>query len=157
MAETIGPTNTTQVLDVQANSNNIFTPAYAVYEHGTLVRALLMNYASDPSGASDIYVDLGTVAGGTPLPSSVQVKYTHIYLPRADAALTERFDIGTFSPPASPRRAITHGRGRRSGRISLRTGAPRGRRACRPSHARRRRARACARCECPRRARRSCF
>ncbi|KJA24861.1 glycoside hydrolase family 79 protein [Hypholoma sublateritium FD-334 SS-4] len=75
MAETIGPSNATQVLDVQANANNIFTPAYAVYEHGTLVRALLINYASDPSGASDIYVSLSAVVGGTPLPSSVQVKY----------------------------------------------------------------------------------
>ena len=75
MAEAIGPSNASQVVDLQANANNIFSPAYAIYEHGTLVRVLLMNYATDSSGASDIYVDIRPAAGGTmPVLDSVQVK-----------------------------------------------------------------------------------
>lgn len=32
MTEVLGNTNTSQVIDIQANSNNEFTPGYAVYE-----------------------------------------------------------------------------------------------------------------------------
>ena len=125
MAEAIGPSNATQVLDVQANANNIFTPAYAIYENGTLVRALLMNYASDSSGASDIYVNLSTVAGGTPLPGSIQVKYAHIYLYSTGASLTKHSACtGTSFPRASRRKGIILGPDKRSGRPSPRTGAP---------------------------------
>ncbi|KAF9484215.1 glycoside hydrolase family 79 protein [Pholiota conissans] len=74
MAEAIGPSNTTQVLDLMANGNNIFSPAYAIYESGALARVMLFNYVTDPSGASDLNVDLTLPNGGT-LPSSVQVKY----------------------------------------------------------------------------------
>ncbi|PPQ65022.1 hypothetical protein CVT24_008170 [Panaeolus cyanescens] len=74
MAEALGGTNTTQVIDVQANGNNIFSPAYAIYEHGQLARALVINFVSDNSGASDLTVGLTIPAGG-PTPSQVKVKY----------------------------------------------------------------------------------
>ncbi|KAF9054026.1 glycoside hydrolase family 79 protein [Panaeolus papilionaceus] len=74
MAEALGGTNTTQVLDVQANGNSIFSPAYAIYEHGQLSRALLINFVSDNSGASDLTIGLTIPAGG-PTPSQVKVKY----------------------------------------------------------------------------------
>ncbi|KAF8162003.1 glycoside hydrolase family 79 protein [Pholiota molesta] len=66
MAEAIGPSNATQVLDLQASAGNIFTPAYGVYEHGALARVLLFNYASDPSGASDLTVALTAASAARP-------------------------------------------------------------------------------------------
>ncbi|KDR78254.1 hypothetical protein GALMADRAFT_266767 [Galerina marginata CBS 339.88] len=74
MAEALGPGNNTQVLDLAANANNIFSPAYAIYDNGNLVRVLLINYATDSTGATDLQVAL-TVNGGQGLPGSVQVKY----------------------------------------------------------------------------------
>ncbi|KAJ7697051.1 hypothetical protein B0H17DRAFT_1130690 [Mycena rosella] len=50
--EAIGPSSTTQVLDLGANSNNEFTSAYALFEAGTL-----FNYATDPSGASNVMAE----------------------------------------------------------------------------------------------------
>ncbi|KAJ6613845.1 hypothetical protein B0H10DRAFT_2047277 [Mycena sp. CBHHK59/15] len=78
-AETIGPSNTSQVLDLQANGANEFTPAYAIYEGGNPVRVALFNYITDASGASDvtavISVAQGNAGGGDATPSSVKVKF----------------------------------------------------------------------------------
>ena len=77
MAEALGPSNTTQIVDLLPNNANIYTPAYSIYEGGTLARILLFNYASDPSGASDLTVQLNLsgVGGSAAGPSQVQVKY----------------------------------------------------------------------------------
>src|ERR1700761_4056140 len=79
MAEAMGPSNTTQVLDLQANNNNEFTPAYAIYEAGDPVRVALFNYITDASGASDvtavISVAQGAAGGGGATPAQVKVKY----------------------------------------------------------------------------------
>ncbi|KAJ7697058.1 hypothetical protein B0H17DRAFT_1168033 [Mycena rosella] len=72
--EAIGPSNTTQVLDLGANGGNEFTPAYALFEAGALVRVALFNYVTDPSGASDVTAVI-SVANGSATPSSVKVKY----------------------------------------------------------------------------------
>jgi len=74
MAEAMGQSNATRVIDMGANDHNIYTPAYAIYEHGTLARILLFNYVTDPSGDSDldITLNLGGLRMGT---SGVQVKY----------------------------------------------------------------------------------
>ncbi|KAJ6543333.1 hypothetical protein B0H10DRAFT_2135375 [Mycena sp. CBHHK59/15] len=73
---TIGPSNTSQVLDLQANGANEFTPAYAIYEGGNPVRVALFNYITDASGASDvtavISVAQGNAGGGDATPSSVK-------------------------------------------------------------------------------------
>jgi len=78
MAEALGPTNTSQVLDLVANSNNTLTPAYAIYENGNPVRVLLFNYITDPSGANTITVNISIGGGQTgqanATPSQVQVK-----------------------------------------------------------------------------------
>ncbi|KAJ7783995.1 glycoside hydrolase family 79 protein, partial [Mycena maculata] len=78
-AEVFGPTNTTQVLDLQANGDNEFTPAYAIYEAGEPVRVALFNYITDPSGTSDvtavISVASGAAGGGGATPAAVKVKY----------------------------------------------------------------------------------
>lgn len=72
-AEALGPTNTSQIFDLAANNNNTYTPAYGIWERGSLARVLLINLANDPTGASDYEADI-TIAGG-PLPTQVDVKY----------------------------------------------------------------------------------
>jgi len=76
MAETLSSSNTTQIIDLLPNNANIYTPAYSIYESGTLVRMLLFNYVSDSSGSSDLTVqlDLNGVRSATG-PSQVKVKY----------------------------------------------------------------------------------
>ncbi|EIW83853.1 glycoside hydrolase family 79 protein [Coniophora puteana RWD-64-598 SS2] len=72
MAETLGHTGSAQVVDLNANNGSIYTPAYAIYENGAPARVLLLNYVTDPSGASDVSVAIST--GGS-VPSSMMVKY----------------------------------------------------------------------------------
>ncbi|KAJ7493696.1 hypothetical protein FB451DRAFT_1360450 [Mycena latifolia] len=73
VAEVLGKTNTSQLLDLQGNDGNIFTPQYAVYENGNIAKVALFNFVTDPSGTSD-YTATITLNGGT-VPSSVRVKY----------------------------------------------------------------------------------
>ncbi|THH33380.1 hypothetical protein EUX98_g815 [Antrodiella citrinella] len=72
MAEALGPTNTSQIMDLQANAGNIYTPAYSIYESGTLARVALFNYLTDPSGASSYTATINVGSGG---PAQVTVKY----------------------------------------------------------------------------------
>ncbi|CAL1698450.1 unnamed protein product [Somion occarium] len=79
MSETLGNTNTSQLVDLQANGNNEFTPAYAVYEGGSLARLALFNFITDPSGANDYTVSISIGGGDTGqpngTPAQVSVKY----------------------------------------------------------------------------------
>ncbi|KAF9806697.1 hypothetical protein IEO21_08591 [Rhodonia placenta] len=79
VSETLGPTNTSQVIDLYANGNNDYTPGYAIYENGALARLALLNYMTDPSGANDYNatVSLGGGVAGQPsaVPAQVYVKY----------------------------------------------------------------------------------
>ncbi|KAF7981203.1 hypothetical protein HWV62_34531 [Athelia sp. TMB] len=72
VAEALGPTNTAQVVDLQANSGSEFTPAYAIYENGVPARMALFNYNTDLTGASTYTANIGVNSGTL---SSVQVKY----------------------------------------------------------------------------------
>lgn len=72
MAEAFGKTNTSQIVDLGANSNSDQTPAYAIYESGQLSKVALFNYVDDKSGASALTVAL-TLNGG--VPNTVSVKY----------------------------------------------------------------------------------
>lgn len=78
MAEAFGASNQSQILDLNANDGNIFTPAYAIYENGTPVRVALFNYMTDPSGANDytasISIDGDALGLPNAVPSSVKVK-----------------------------------------------------------------------------------
>ncbi|KAJ7574780.1 glycoside hydrolase family 79 protein [Mycena floridula] len=73
MAEAMGPTNASQIIDLKANNDNEFTPAYAIYENGAPARVALFNYIDDPSGASTYSATI-SINGGAPL-SQVKVKY----------------------------------------------------------------------------------
>ncbi|KAJ7359116.1 glycoside hydrolase family 79 protein [Mycena albidolilacea] len=72
-SEVFAKTNTSQIIDLKGNNDNIYTPQYAIYESGAIARVALFNYITDPTGASK-YTATITIADGT-VPSSVQVKY----------------------------------------------------------------------------------
>jgi Glycosyl hydrolase family 79 C-terminal beta domain len=87
MAELLGPSNTSQVLDLNANSGNPLTPAYAIYENGNPVRVALFNYVTDPSGNSAITASISIGGGQTgqpnATPSEVKVKYVVFFFMRS--------------------------------------------------------------------------
>ncbi|KAJ7227744.1 glycoside hydrolase family 79 protein [Mycena haematopus] len=72
MAEAMGPSNNTQVLNYGVADLSSFTPIYGIYENGTPVRVAIMNYLDDPTGASNVQAVISIA--GTTIPSSVQVK-----------------------------------------------------------------------------------
>ena len=78
MPEVLGKTNTAQVVDLFANSNNEHTPAYAIYENGKIARVALFNYMTASSGgvAYDATILVGGSDSGIPstTPASVKVK-----------------------------------------------------------------------------------
>jgi len=78
VAETFGKSNTSQIVDLNPNNGNQFTPAYAVYDGGVPTKVVLFNYVTDPSGASNYNATISIGGGqtGTPnaTPASVQVK-----------------------------------------------------------------------------------
>lgn len=79
VAETLGNSNSSQIVDLQANAGNTYTPAYAVYEGGECARLALFNFVTDPTGAST-YTATFSIGGGSTgeanaTPASVQVKY----------------------------------------------------------------------------------
>ena len=79
MAETLGRTNTSRIIDFGANDGSIYTPGYAIYENDKIARVALFNYVNDPTGASDLTVNINVGGGqtGQPngVPASVKVKY----------------------------------------------------------------------------------
>ncbi|KAH9061953.1 hypothetical protein EDB87DRAFT_1716698 [Lactarius vividus] len=76
MAETLGPHNTSQVVDLTSNIN---TPIYAVYENGAPTKVALFNFVTDSTGASTYTATISIGGGSTgqsnATPSQVQVKY----------------------------------------------------------------------------------
>ncbi|KAH9476923.1 Beta-glucuronidase [Psilocybe cubensis] len=73
VAEALGPSNTSQVMFLEANNNNSFTPAYGIWENGNLARVLLINFVSDNSTRSDLSVSLNMDGPG--MPGTVKVKH----------------------------------------------------------------------------------
>ncbi len=79
LAEALGTTNTSQVMDLFANNNADQTPAYAIYENGALARMVLVNYMTEQGGqgayTATISVGGGQTGEGNATPSQVKVKY----------------------------------------------------------------------------------
>jgi hypothetical protein len=73
VAEALGPTNTSRVMDLGANNGNQFSPAYGIWENGALARVVLINFVSDNTTKSDIFVTL--TMSDAQIPSQVKVKY----------------------------------------------------------------------------------
>ncbi|KAJ6573387.1 glycoside hydrolase family 79 protein [Mycena vulgaris] len=73
MAEALGPSNNSQVLDLPIEGLSLYTPVYGIYENGTPVRVAVINYVDDPTGANDAKIVI-SLSGAT-LPASVKVKF----------------------------------------------------------------------------------
>ncbi|KAH0833859.1 glycoside hydrolase family 79 protein [Lanmaoa asiatica] len=72
VAEALGSSNQSQVLDLQMNGGNEFTPGYAIYESGQPTRVALINFLNDNSGANDY---TASISIGGAVPPQVRVKY----------------------------------------------------------------------------------
>ncbi|KAI0354195.1 glycoside hydrolase family 79 protein [Trametes cingulata] len=79
VAETLGSSNKSQIVDLNANSGSLHTPGYAIYENGNLARLALINFMSDASGANDYTATISVGGGqtGQPngTPAQIKVKY----------------------------------------------------------------------------------
>ncbi|KDQ23855.1 glycoside hydrolase family 79 protein [Pleurotus ostreatus PC15] len=79
IAEALGSSNKSQVLDLGINGGNEFTPGYAIYEDGNPVRVVLLNYMTDASGASAYTARIAIGGSGinqpNASPAQVKVKY----------------------------------------------------------------------------------
>ena len=53
VAEALGPTNTSQVVDYYRDRDNDHHPVYLIYENGVPARVVLFNYLSDANGGGD--------------------------------------------------------------------------------------------------------
>ncbi|KAJ9114611.1 hypothetical protein QFC22_005484 [Naganishia vaughanmartiniae] len=86
IAEALGPSNTSQVVDMSPQNDNIYAPMYAIYENGAPVRLALFNYVSDSSRASDYTATISL--GGADLPSgNISVRYMRA------PSVAEKYDI----------------------------------------------------------------
>ncbi|KAK8866161.1 hypothetical protein IAR55_001312 [Kwoniella newhampshirensis] len=78
VAEAFGQSNVSRIVDMtptpDVDANNIYHPAYAVYENDAPSRVVLFNYIDDASGANDLSVTL-TLNGSTLGASTVYVRY----------------------------------------------------------------------------------
>ncbi|KAG8892735.1 hypothetical protein FRB99_002468 [Tulasnella sp. 403] len=83
VAETFGQTNKSQIVDLNLPSE--FQPGYAIYEDGVPTRLALINFVTDPSGASTFNA-VYSPQGGT-VPDHVSVRYL------SAASVSEKFAI----------------------------------------------------------------
>ncbi|PPR01293.1 hypothetical protein CVT24_006368 [Panaeolus cyanescens] len=74
LAEAFGKTNMSRIVDLRANFDSPYTPAYAIYENDALSKVALFNYMDDLGTGSHTINVAVTVPEGIPA-SSVRVKY----------------------------------------------------------------------------------
>jgi len=77
-SETLGKSNTSQVIDLTSAIGSEFTPAYGIYENGVVSKVALFNYVDDLEGTrepSDLKVSLIIPAGIVGVGGNVKVKY----------------------------------------------------------------------------------
>lgn len=76
IAEALSSDDHVQVADLLLEGNSIHTPGYVIYEQGTPVRVLLINYMTDTTGAGNYtaQISIGGGSGSSSVPSSVRVK-----------------------------------------------------------------------------------
>jgi len=78
LAEALGRSNTSQVVDLTLIIGNEFTPAYAIYENGLVSKVALFNFVDDLEGTrgpSDLRANLIIPAGTIGTGGNVKVKY----------------------------------------------------------------------------------
>ncbi|KZT00162.1 glycoside hydrolase family 79 protein [Laetiporus sulphureus 93-53] len=91
VAETLGSSNHSQIIDLASNGDNDYTPGYAVYKNGTLARLALINFMTDPSGANDytVTISVGGNALGQPSTTPSQIRLKYLLAP----SVGEKFNI----------------------------------------------------------------
>lgn len=72
-AEIFGTSGSATIMDLNPNNGSVYTPAYSIYEQGSVSKFALFNYLDDPSGNSNSLVTISFTDGT--VPSSVGVKY----------------------------------------------------------------------------------
>ena len=77
VAETFGSSSSSQILNLNANNGNIFTPGYTVYKGGSLSKLALFNFMTDPSGNNDYTATISIRPATIP----VQVKVMYLSAP----------------------------------------------------------------------------
>ncbi|KAJ3821688.1 hypothetical protein F5880DRAFT_1580313 [Lentinula raphanica] len=79
IAEAIGPSNQSQVLEIGAENQSTYTPNYVIYENNQPTRMVLINFLSDSSGNSNYTANIAIGGGQTgqsnTTPAQVKVKY----------------------------------------------------------------------------------
>lgn len=78
-------------MDIAANSGNTYTPGYAIYENDGLSKVVLINFITDPTGASDSYVTISVGGGQSGQPNSVPAQAYVKYL--AAPSVSEKTNI----------------------------------------------------------------
>ena len=96
-AESFGPSNASQIIDLSPNSNNIYTPGYMIYENGNPIRLVLFNLITEPLGFSNYNM---TFANGSSRATSQMCCHSrflcdtslhHLSHPRATSSGQARF------------------------------------------------------------------
>src|ERR1700733_4019944 len=91
VAEALGSSNKSQVVDLQLNNGNPYTPGYAIYEEGTPTRALLLNFMDDNGVGNAQYTGYVHIGGVDDIadttPSTVYVRYLRA------PSVSEKFNI----------------------------------------------------------------
>lgn len=93
VAEALGSSNQSQIVDLQLNDNNPYTPGYAIYENGSPVRVVLLNYMDDHGGAQGqgAYTGYVHIGGVSNLPDTTPLTVTVRRL--SSPSVSEKFDI----------------------------------------------------------------
>ncbi|KAJ7054036.1 glycoside hydrolase family 79 protein [Mycena amicta] len=101
VAEALGTSNKSQVIDLQLNGNNIYTPGYAIYDSGALARLALFNYVTDASGQSDYTMSFAVGGGdsGEPNGTPAQVKVKYLLAPSVSSKDNITWAGQTFGGP----------------------------------------------------------
>ncbi|KAI0742958.1 hypothetical protein C8Q80DRAFT_1273535 [Daedaleopsis nitida] len=91
VAETLGSSNNSRIIDLWQNSGNLFTPGYAIYENEKLARLAFVNFMTDPSGANDYTVSISVGGGqsGKPAATPAQVKVKYLLAP----SVSDKFNV----------------------------------------------------------------
>lgn len=73
VSEALGSSGDARIADLQLNGGSDSTPGYVIYENDVPVRMVLLNYVTDPSGASNytVQIDMSALGGG----NSIMARY----------------------------------------------------------------------------------
>ncbi|KAL7419236.1 hypothetical protein Q5752_006073 [Cryptotrichosporon argae] len=83
VAEALGSSNASQVVDMLQSADDMYNPVYAIYENGAPTRAVLFNYVTDASGASDYTATISLPS----TPTNATVRYLRA------PSVTEQYNI----------------------------------------------------------------